>query len=93
MFRGGGGVAERTTASVPTRTVTGLNLDHGQLLSLGRQLSRERGHQPPIRHGRNLQVPNLKCCQNQNQYQKPTVPYPTTEKITTQWPISIPLQP
>jgi len=36
----GDGVAERNTASVPTLTIADSNLDHGRLLSLGRQLSR-----------------------------------------------------
>lgn len=43
----GNGVADRTTASVPTLTLSGSNLNHGQLLSLVKQLSRERDRHFP----------------------------------------------
>jgi len=56
-------MAERTTASVLMRTVASLNPSHGQHYSLGRQLFRRRDRHPPTRHGRNLRVPNKKCCQ------------------------------
>jgi aprataxin len=43
----GDGVAVRTTASVLTRTIIGSILGHGLHLTLGRQLSKQRGCHPP----------------------------------------------
>lgn len=36
----GDGLAEHTTASIPTHTVAGLNLDHGMLHFLGKKRGR-----------------------------------------------------
>jgi len=44
---GKGGVAEWTTASVPTCTVAGSNLGLGHYHSLGKLLFMERNRQPP----------------------------------------------
>lgn len=59
-------VAKHITESVPERTVASSNLDHGWLLSLDRQLSRERerGRHLPTGHGKTLRVLILKFCQN-----------------------------
>jgi len=63
--------------SVLTRTVTGSNLDHGRLLSLGRQPVRA-WQKPTGAQFEILPIPNTGV------YQKPAVPFLTIEK-TTQW--------
>jgi len=86
-------VVEQITASVPTRTVAGSNLDHRWLLSLGRQLSRERSRHPPTDHGRNLRVPNLKFCQNQTHVFTKNLQYPPPQLKIPPDGLIVPLQP